>query len=113
MVKKIPKKINNFIRDFVGLLEEDDISVKKVILYGSYVSGKATKTSDIDIAVVSDDFGDDMRKNNQYLFRKLWKLKNPIIEPIGYSSKEFGTNNPSPLLYEIRKKGVEIEIKSL
>jgi uncharacterized protein len=40
-------------------LKRDNINVAKVILYGSRASGKAHEYSDIDVAIVSPDFGKD------------------------------------------------------
>ena len=80
-----------------------DIPINKVILYGSYAKGKAKKGSDVDIVIISEKFGKNPQKEGKYLFRKLWDVENTGIEPVGYSSKDFYTSNPSPLLYEIKK----------
>lgn len=109
MVKKLPKKIDRSIKDYIKVLKKD-IPVKKVILYGSYAKGKAKKGSDVDIVIISEKFGKDPQKEGKYLFRKLWDIENIGIEPIGYSPKGFYTPNPSPLLYEIRKHGREIKV---
>lgn len=49
------------IADFKKLLESKAIKVDRIILYGSYASGKFREGSDIDILVISDDF-----KNKNY-----------------------------------------------
>jgi len=43
------------IEKFLNLLK-DNIEVEKVILFGSLVRGKQKRWSDIDLAVVSDNF---------------------------------------------------------
>ena len=109
MAKKLPKKIDRFIKDYIKVLKKD-IPINKVILYGSYAKGKAKKGSDVDIVIISEKFGKNPQKEGKYLFRKLWDVENTGIEPVGYSSKDFYTSNPSPLLYEIKKYGREIKV---
>lgn len=62
-------------------LVKDILPVKMVILYGSYAKNTAGKNSDIDVAVVVDDF------NESYLdtSAKLYKLVREVdidIEPV-------------------------------
>lgn len=109
MAKKIPQKINRAIREYVRVIEKD-IPVKKVIIYGSYAKGKAKKTSDIDIAIISDKFGKNSSEEGKYLFRKLWEVEESNIDPIGYSQKDFNNPNSSPLLYEIKRYGQEVAL---
>ncbi|HBB56932.1 TPA: nucleotidyltransferase [Patescibacteria group bacterium] len=109
MAKKTSAKINKTIKDYIDVIRQD-MPVSKVVLFGSHAKGKAKQGSDIDIAIVSDKFGKNPRKEGQYLFRKLWKVKNSAIDPVGYSPKDFNSSNPSPLLHEIRKHGKEVKV---
>lgn len=109
MVKKTPAKINKIIKDYIDIIRED-LPVSKVVLFGSHAKGTAKQGSDVDIAIVSNKFGKNPRKEGQYLFRRLWKVKNSSIDPVGYSPKDFASPNPSPLLHEIRKYGKEVKI---
>ncbi len=46
------------IEDFVRILRNvEKIQVDKVVLFGSRIKGKVHKDTDIDIAIVSRDFG--------------------------------------------------------
>lgn len=109
MAKKIPAKINKIVKDYIDVIKEE-IPVSRVVLFGSYAKGTARQGSDIDIAVVSNKFGKNPRKEGQYLFRKLWKVRTSLIDPVGYSPENFNSPNPSPLLYEIRKHGKEVKV---
>lgn len=54
---------------------------KMIILYGSYAKGSAREDSDIDVAVVFDNVGDDYLD----ILHKLYKLRRQIdsrIEPV-------------------------------
>lgn len=109
MAKKLPKKIDKAIKDYIEVLKKD-ISIQEVILYGSYAKERGKINSDVDLAIISNEFGKNSQQDGKYLFRKLWDVKSAGIEPIGYSPKDFYTSNPSPLLYEIRKYGKGIKV---
>jgi predicted nucleotidyltransferase len=62
MIDKIILKkqgILNEIENYIEVLIKNNINPSKIILYGSYAKGKAHSYSDIDIAVISDQFGKD------------------------------------------------------
>jgi len=62
MIDKIILKkqgILNEIEDYIKVLIKNKINPEKIILYGSYAKGKAHQYSDIDIAVISGQFGKD------------------------------------------------------
>lgn len=53
MVKKTVQRAITFLGKY---LEQKDLSIEKIILFGSFARGTATEESDIDIVVVSKDF---------------------------------------------------------
>lgn len=96
------------IRQFAKLLRKRKIRISKIILYGSRVTGKAHKYSDIDIAIVSPDFGKDRFAEGV----KLWSIArkiDPRIEPVPISLSSYEEDTWLPLIYEIRTKGIEVE----
>ncbi|MFH1441664.1 MAG: nucleotidyltransferase domain-containing protein [Candidatus Omnitrophota bacterium] len=44
------------INQFKIILESKSVSVNKIILFGSYMTGKFKEGSDIDLVIISDDF---------------------------------------------------------
>ena len=50
-------EIRDIVKRFLDALTARGIRVEKAVLYGSYVSGKEHTASDIDIAIISPDFG--------------------------------------------------------
>jgi predicted nucleotidyltransferase len=60
------KQIAQFIKD---LLRGRDITVDEIIVFGSYARGNYTEDSDLDIAVISQDF------NGKDVFQKARMLK--------------------------------------
>ncbi|MEW6685804.1 MAG: nucleotidyltransferase domain-containing protein [Candidatus Edwardsbacteria bacterium] len=96
------------VKKFVDILKRKGIRIDKIILYGSYVRGNPRGESDIDVAVISRDFGKDRTEEGMTLFRIAGDV-DPRIEPIPISLKSYEEDTWLPLIYEIRTKGVEIK----
>lgn len=110
--KRIPKKVENKILDFVKILKQDKLPIKKVILFGSYAKSRQHKWSDIDVCVVSSKFKDPWRAL-QYLWSKRNFDVKYTIEPVGYHPEDFKGFSLSPLVDEIKKTGIEVNLQSL
>ncbi|MBA3046947.1 nucleotidyltransferase domain-containing protein [Patescibacteria group bacterium] len=107
--KKIPKKVSAEIKRYVKTLQEDDLPVKKVILFGSFAKGRQREWSDIDLCIISPKFKDAWSAL-EYLWskRKIFDIKY-TIEPIGFSPKDFQDKYDS-LIQEIKTTGIEIPV---
>ena len=97
------------LKRFYKAIEENGIRVNKIILYGSHASGKFHKDSDIDVAVISPDFGKDRFEEGVKLRRIAGKI-DYLIEPVPLSTKSYKKDTWVPLIYEIRTKGIEIKL---
>lgn len=100
----LEKKELNLINKYINLLKQKGIKVSKVILFGSHAKGKANPDSDIDIVVISSQFG----KNNfkeMMLLRKLALEIDSHIEPIPFTPQDLD-DRYSTLSQEIKKYGV-------
>ena len=64
----VKPEIKELIEKFIALLGRKGIRAEKVILYGSFVSRNIHEGSDIDLAVVSPDFGQDRYEEGKLLF---------------------------------------------
>ncbi len=104
----VKKEIVKVLQRFVKGLKEENIRIDKIILYGSMTTGKAHKYSDIDIAVVSPDFGRDRFEEGVRL-RHIASHIDLRIEPVPISLKAYKEDTWLPLIYEIRTKGRELE----
>lgn len=74
-------------------------------LYGSEVQGQAGPWSDIDVAVVSPDFADDLFAAQLALMLLAAKV-DTRLEPRAFTPESFTHNNP--LASEIQTTGVRI-----
>lgn len=91
-----------------ALLKKEKITSDLIILYGSYAKGKPRKDSDIDLAVISRDFGINRFKEGSKL-NFLASFIDPRLEivPIGLK-KYISRNSVSPILNEIIKSGTPL-----
>ena len=80
--------IRDIIQRFIDVLWAKGFRIEKAVLYGSYASGKAHSASDLDLAVVSPDFGKDRFEEGKLLHQIAWRI-DPRIEPIPISSSSY------------------------
>lgn len=83
---------------------ESNFNLKSIYLFGSFAKGNQNNDSDIDIAVILDDY-DNLIKTQL----NLMKLRRDIdsrIEP--HPIREIDYNEFNPLANEIKKYGIKI-----
>ena len=105
----VRKTIVDKVRRFERAIIKSGIRVTKVIVYGSQASGQYRRDSDIDVAIVSPDFGKDRTEEGMNLFRLAGHI-DPRIEPVPVSERSFYKDTWVPLIYEIRSKGIEVSV---
>lgn len=81
------------------------LRVDAAYLYGSQARGSAHSWSDIDVAVISPDFSDDLFQDRIALMQ--WAAAiDDRIEPHPFTPDRFGPNDP--LASEISRSGVRL-----
>lgn len=100
----IVPEIEKVIRKYISQVKKKK-NVSKAYLYGSYAKGNAGKWSDIDIAIVSPDFSEDLFQE-RVLLMKLALSVDERIEPSPFRMEDFKQDNP--LVSEISTSGIEI-----
>ena len=106
----VDSETRDIILRFVDALTVRGIRVEKAILYGSHASGRIHAGSDLDLAIISPDFGKDRYEERKKLLQIAWRI-DPRIEPLPVSSESYENDTWIPLIYEIRQKGIELQIK--
>jgi len=102
---QIPNRIIEIIKNFVIEAKIDNITIEKAFLFGSYAKGTNHEYSDIDIAVVSDDFQGIRFYDNEKLSRS--KVDTSIdLETHPYRPEDFNEDNP--FVKEILETGIRI-----
>lgn len=102
--KSETKKISKFLQ----LLKQQGFSISRAILFGSHAKGKANPDSDIDIAVVSTQFGKDIPEEMMML-RKIALQVDSHIEAVPLCPDDLD-DNFSTLAQEIKRYGIDIAI---
>jgi uncharacterized protein len=102
---KIPDYIKKNIDDYVNILNKNGFIIQKAILFGSFANGRYNEFSDIDIAIVSDQF-EGIRFNDRKRIRKYKFDVNPDIEPVPFSLTDF--TKKDPFVKEIIETGIRI-----
>jgi len=105
----VEKEVVEILMKFQKALEKKGIRVTKIVLYGSHATGKFHQDSDIDVAIVSPDFGKDRFEEGVKLLQIAYKI-DPRIEPVSVSLKSYGEDTWLPLIYEIREKGIPLDL---
>jgi len=96
------KNIENDVNLFINELKKK-YRVQAAYIYGSHSRGNVSVWSDIDVAVISPDFSDDLFEERL----KLMKMAATIddrIEPHPFRVEDFDSSNP--LAREIQKYGI-------
>ena len=95
------KKIVKFFLEQVN----KQYRIIEAYLYGSFAKGNASEWSDIDVAIISSDFSDDLFDERLNLMQMAASVDDRI-EPRPFKSELFDRNDP--LVYEITKNGIQL-----
>lgn len=101
---EFPKKI---INHYIDILNQE-ISLKGVLLFGSFAYGEPTKHSDVDLAIISPDFKKmNFGKRMTWLETKRDKITDQIAMDIfGYTPQEFRhIEKQSAIMAKAKKDG--------
>lgn len=99
--------IKRTVEQYVVQLQPE-IRVEKVILFGSHARGTAAEWSDIDIALISNDFK-KMKPLQQVEFLALRRRGcDPALAPLGFTLDEYENASHLDFLGEIKRTGVVI-----
>lgn len=101
---EISAAVQRSLREFLAAVREDR-RVTAAYLYGSEARGQAGPWSDIDVAIISPDFGDDLFAA-QLALMKLAAKMDERIEPRAFTPESFNLNNP--LVSAIQDTGIRI-----
>ena len=101
------REIRSIVKDYRQALENDNFNVEKIILFGSYAKKSIKDWSDLDLLVVSSNFGHKNSFDEQVEANIIAKKISPLIEVHPISVKEF--NQPiSSWVIEAKRYGQEL-----
>ena len=100
-------KPENLLKKFKKVLENNQIPVEKLILFGSFTKKSQHGESDLDVCVVSKVFGKDSF-GEMIRLSKYAAQVDSLIEPHPYSPEDL-ESLWDPLAQEIRNTGIQVE----
>lgn len=95
--------VKKIIKHFLDEVRKN-YNIDGAYLYGSYAKGTSNKWSDIDIAIISPDFSDDLFAERLTLMQLAASIDDRI-EPKPFKTEFFDRNDP--LVDEIQKNGIQ------
>ena len=103
----VTKEVREIVSRFVTALASPGVHVDKAVVYGSVATNRDTADSDLDVAVVSSDFGSDRYGEGKLLNQVAWRV-DARIHPVPISSDSYYNETWIPLIHEIRTHGMEV-----
>ena len=103
------KALTDYISAYIRECNNLGVQFKKVILFGSYARNAAHKWSDIDLALVSDNFTGMIIDDNNKISGA--NIKFVDIEPHTFPTAYFEQGDP--FIEEIIKTGREIKLAAI
>ena len=97
-------KVEDIVKEYAELVK-NELNISSIYLYGSYAKGTYSDDSDIDIAIIGEDFIGDPVEDTL----KLMKIRRKVdirIEPHPFRSSDFDISNP--FVQEILSTGIKI-----
>ena len=101
----IPNKIQKIITRYLALLQDHGFQIEDAILFGSYARGTANQWSDIDLALVSNEF-EGVRFTDKNKIRKITISVSSDLEILPFNPKDFTPGDP--LVKEILDTGIRV-----
>lgn len=95
----------NTAKSFIQECKLNGLSFYKVLIFGSVAQDRIHEWSDIDLLLVSDQFGDNIFENLK-MYSKI-NIRYPIIETHPYPTNYF--KNGDGFIDEIMKGSIEIK----
>lgn len=102
---KVSASIVNTLKKYVRELEKNNIHVRSAYLFGSYAKGEQHEWSDLDIALISDDFKGVRFFDRQKIARVTIDV-DYRISPFPYKTENFTQDDL--FVKEILETGIKI-----
>lgn len=102
--------LRQIIREYISRVRKAGIVVEEVRLFGSRAHGTPHEWSDIDLCIVSPQFGHDRQEEITRLLLLASTLDTPVpIEPIPFAPGDMD-DRYSTIAKEIREQGQRLEV---
>ena len=101
------KTVISHLKKLAAEIKGSGIHLKRVVLYGSYSRNEQNEWSDIDVALVADEFVSIGFEDVKLFARMLVNRSELNIQPRTYNTKDLSSDK-DPFVEEIMRTGIEI-----
>jgi predicted nucleotidyltransferase len=102
---EIDARVLTKVRLYLEKLRKCGITISKAYIFGSYAKGQADRWSDIDIAIVSPQIGEDRFEERVKLTRMAISVDDRL-EPLPFNPETF--NDDDPFVKKIKNEGLAV-----
>jgi predicted nucleotidyltransferase len=102
---EIDARVLTKVRLYLEKLRKSGITISKAYIFGSYAKGQADRWSDIDIAIVSPQIGEDRFEERVKLTRMAISVDDRL-EPLPFNPETF--NDDDPFVKKIKNEGLAV-----
>jgi predicted nucleotidyltransferase len=101
----VPDRIRGIVEELIRQLNANNLPIRQAFVFGSYAKGEQSEWSDIDVALVSDQFEGDFF-NDHYKITPYLIEVNSSLEVHPFRPEEFTEDDP--FVEEILATGIRI-----
>jgi len=106
----VDPSVINSIRKYLKIIDNEGISVRFGIVFGSQVTGQKDHWSDIDLLVVSPRFDGLRNRRDIDLMWRLAARTDNRIEPIPCGERQWNEDDSSAIIEIARREGEKINL---
>jgi len=96
------------LRAYLRALRATGIDVRFIVVFGSWVKGRADEWSDIDVVVVSPQFDGARSWDDVFLLWRVAAVTDTRIEPIACGERQWTEDDSSAIIEIARREGQRI-----
>ena len=100
------------VRKYLNALKDRGISVRYGVLFGSYARNQSHAWSDIDLAVVSEQFDGQLRREDVALLWRVAARVDSRIEPVAVGQQQFESGSDRTIVEIARREGQIITLEA-
>jgi predicted nucleotidyltransferase len=106
----VNESVVNGVRRYLRALQDQGISVKFGVIFGSQLTGKTDAGSDIDLLVVSPSFNDRRSRDDIDMMWRLAARTDNRIEPIPCGERQWFEDDANAIIEVARREGETVTL---
>ena len=104
----VSESVIKTVKNYLEKLKEAGYNECFAVIYGSQVSGKTDKWSDIDLLVVSPVFDREIRRSDVNMLWRVAAATDSRIEPVAVGKIQYDTDDGNAIIEIARRNGQRV-----